>query len=107
MPDEADELILKMQHLEAQARAQQDARTRQAGVAGLRTAARRLADESRRELAGAEVALKAAEGKQERARSGGLSPLEAADLPVQGKAEAHQGKGAAIKARARPAFALR
>ena len=37
MPDEADELILKMQHLEAQARAQQDARNNQAGVAGLRT----------------------------------------------------------------------
>ena len=34
MPDDADELILKMQHLEAQARAQQDARTKQAGVAG-------------------------------------------------------------------------
>ena len=106
MPDEADELILKMQHLEAQARAQQDARTKQAGVAGLRTAARRLADESRQELAGAEAALKAAEAKQERARSGGLSPLEAADLLGQGKAEADEAKVRAVKARARLDFAL-
>jgi hypothetical protein len=106
MPDEADELILRMQHLEAQARAQQDARTKQAGVAGLRTAAQRLADESRQDLAGAEAALKAAEEKQERARNGGLSPLEAADLLVQGKAEADEAKVRAVKARARLDFAL-
>jgi hypothetical protein len=106
MPDEADELILKMQHLEAQARAQQDARNNQAGVAGLRTAAQRLADESRQELAAAEAALKAAEEKQERARSAGLSPLQAADLLVQGKAEADEAKVRAVKARARLNFAL-
>jgi hypothetical protein len=106
MPDEADELILKMQHLEAQARAQQDARTREAGVAGLRTAAQRLAEESRQELAAAEAALKAAQEKQDRARSGGLSPLEASDLLVQGKAEADDAKVRAVKARARLNFAL-
>jgi hypothetical protein len=106
MPDDADELILKMQHLEAQARAQQDARTRQAGVAGLRTAAQRLAAESQQELAAAEAAEKVAEGKQDRARSGGLPPLEAADLLLQAKAEANEARTRAVKARARLNFAL-
>jgi hypothetical protein len=106
MPDEADELILKMRHLEAQARAQQDARTKHAGVERLRTAAQRLAAESQQELAVAEVALKAAEEKQERARSGGLPPLEAADLLVQAKAEASEANTRAVKARARLNFAL-
>jgi hypothetical protein len=106
MPDDADELILKMQHLEAQARAQQEARTKQAGVQRLRTAAQRLAAESQQELAAAEAALKAAEEKQERARSGGLSPLEAADLLVQGKSEASAASTRAVKARARLNFAL-
>ena len=106
MPDEADELILKMRHLEAQARAQQDARTKHAGVERLRTAAQRLAAESQQELAAAEVALKAAEEKQERARSGGLPPLEAADLLVQAKAEASEANTRAVKARARLNFAL-
>jgi len=106
MPDDADELILKMQHLEAQARAQQDARTKQAGVAGLRTAAQRLAAESQQELAAAEAAEKVAEGKQDRARSGGLPPLEAADLLLQAKAEANEARTRAVKARARLNFAL-
>jgi hypothetical protein len=106
MPDDADELILKMQHLEAQARAQHEARTGQVGVQRLRTAAQRLAAESQQELAAAEAALKAAEEKQERARGGELPPLEAADLLVQGKAEATEATARAIKARARLNFAL-
>jgi hypothetical protein len=106
MPDDADELILKMQHLEAQARAQQDARTRQAGVAGLRTAAQRLAAESQQELAAAEAAAKAAEEKQDRARGGGLPSVDAADLLVQAKGEASEARTRAVKARARLNFAL-
>jgi hypothetical protein len=106
MPDEADELILKMQHLEAQARAQQDTRTKQAGVAVLRTAAQRLAAESQQELAAAEAAEKAAAEKQDRARSGGIPPLDAADLLAQGKSEANDARTRAVKARARLNFAL-
>jgi len=106
MPDEADELILKMQHLEAQARAQEEARKKQAGSARLRTAAQQLAFESRHELQEAEAAQKAAEEKQERARTAGLSPLEAADLLAQGKAEVQEARTRAIKARARLNFAL-
>jgi hypothetical protein len=106
MPDDADELILKMQHLEAQARAQQEARAKQAGASSLRTASQRLAADSQRELETAETALKSAEEKQERARSGGLPPLEAADLLVQGKAEADDARSRVVKARARLNFAL-
>jgi hypothetical protein len=106
MPDEADELILKMQHLEAQARAQEEARKKQAGSERLRTAAQQLAFESRHEMQEAEAAQKAAEEKQERARTAGLSPLEAADLLAQAKAEAQEARTRAIKARARLNFAL-
>jgi hypothetical protein len=106
MPDEADELILKMQHLEAQARAQEEARRKQAGSARLRTAAQQLAFESRTELEEAEAAQRAAEQKQERARAADLPPLEASDLLAQGKAEAQEARTRAIKARARLNFAL-
>jgi len=106
MPDEADELILKMQHLEAQARAQEEARKKQAGSERLRTAAQQLAFESRRELQEAEAAQKAGEEKQQRARTAGLNPLEAADLLTQGKAEAQEARTRALKARARLNFAL-
>lgn len=106
MPDDADELILKMQHLEAQARAQEEARKKQAGSERLRTAAQQLAFESRRELQEAEAAQRVAEEKQERARAAGLPPLEAADLLAQGKAEAQEARTRAIKARARLNFAL-
>jgi hypothetical protein len=106
MPDEADELILKMQHLEAQARAQEEARKKQAGSGGLRTAAQQLAFESRREAQEAEAAQRAGEEKQERARTAGLSPLEAADLLAQGKMEAQEARTRALKARARLNFAL-
>ena len=106
MPDDADELILKMQHLEAQARAQQEARAKRSGASTLRTASQRLAAESQVEVEAAEAAQKAGEEKQERARSGGLSPLEAADLLVQGKAEADEARVRAVKARARLNFAL-
>jgi hypothetical protein len=106
MPDEADELILKMQHLEAQARAQEEARKKRAGSERLRTAAQQLAFESRGELQEAEAAQRAGEEKQERARTAGLNPLEAADLLSQGKVEAQEARTRALKARARLNFAL-
>src|SRR3954462_12633662 len=106
MPDDADELILRMQHLEAQARAQQEARTKGSGADRVKSAAQRLAMEAHRELDDAEAAQRLAEEKQERARTGGLSPLEAADLLVQGKAEAQDAKTRAVKARARLNYAL-
>ena len=106
MPDEADELILRMQHLEAQARAQREARTKQAGSERVKSAAERLAIESRKELDEAEAAGLAAAEKLERARSGGLPPLQAADLLAAGKLEAQEARTRAVKARARLDFAL-
>ena len=106
MPDDADELILKMQHLEAQARAQQQAREKQSGAERAKTAAQRLAFEAQRELADAEAAAGAADEKQQRARSGALGPLDAADLLVEARNEAQAARERSVKARARLNFAL-
>ena len=106
MPDDADELILKMQHLEAQARAQQEARAKQSGDGRVKTAAQQLAFEARQQLEESEAAQKLADDKLQRARAGGLSPLEAADLLAQGKAEAQEARTRAVKARARLNLAL-
>jgi hypothetical protein len=106
MPDDADELILKMQHLEAQARAQQEARAKQSGSAALKSAAQRLAEESRKQLEEAEGAEKAAGEKQERARSPGLPSTEAADLLTAANAEMQEARSRVVKARARLQFAL-
>ena len=106
MPDDADELILKMQHLEAQARAQQEARAKQPGTGQTKTAAQQLAFEARREIEQAEAAQNAADEKERRARSGGLPPTQAADLLVEAKAEGQDARTRLVKARARLNFAL-
>ena len=84
MPDEADELILKMQHLEAQARDQQAANQRKLHADRLKTAAQKMAFEARGELEQAEAAEAAAADRVE-------------------KSDAH---GRVVKARARLNFAL-
>jgi hypothetical protein len=106
MPDEADELILRMQHLEAQARAQQQARAKQPGTGQLKTAAQQMAFEARGEIEQAEAAQKAADEKEQRARSGALPPTQAADLLAEGKAEGQEARARLVKARARLNFAL-
>ncbi|HET7788909.1 MAG TPA: hypothetical protein VFL36_23240 [Myxococcales bacterium] len=106
MPDDADELILKMQHLEAQARAQEEARAKQGGAQALKTRAQQMASSARQELQAAEAAQKSAEEKLERARAGGLPPLEAADLLTQARTEAQEARTRAVKARAVLNFAL-
>ena len=106
MPDEADELILKMQHLEAQARAQEQARSGQARGSQLKSRAQQMAVEAQQEVAAAEEAQRIAEEKQQRARDPSTPPLDAADLLVQGKAEAQDARTKLVKARARLNFAL-
>lgn len=106
MPDEADELILKIQHLEAQARAEAQARSGKARAARLKTQAQKLAFEAQQEVAKAEAESARAEERQARARQGDTPPLEAADLLVQGKAEAEEAHARLVKARARLNFAL-
>jgi hypothetical protein len=106
MPDDADELILKMQHLEAQARAQEQARRGQERSARLKTKAQQMAFEAQQEVAAAETALHQAEEKQAKARDPATAPLQAADLLVEGKAEAQDAHTRMVKARARLNFAL-
>jgi len=106
MPDEADELILKMQHLEAQARAQEQARSGEAKTSQFKSRAQQMAVESQQEVAAAEEGQRIAEAKQQRARDPATPPLDAADLLVQGKAEAQDAHVRLVKARARLNFAL-
>jgi hypothetical protein len=106
MPDDADELILKMRHLEAQAREQEQARTGQVGAEKLKTRALKMAFEAQEEVAAAEEAQRLAEQKQEKARDPATPPIEAADLLIQGKAEAQEAHARTVKARARLNFAL-
>jgi hypothetical protein len=63
MPDDADELILKMQHLEAQAREQEKARAGADRASKLKTRAQKLAFEAQQEVTAAEEAQRAAEEK--------------------------------------------
>ena len=106
MPDEADELILKMQHLEAQARAQEEARAKQGRGSKLKTRAQQMAFEAQQEVSTAEEELRKAEEKQAQAREPGRAPLDAADLLSAGKTEGQEAKTRLIKARARLNFAL-
>ena len=92
MPDEADELILKMQHLEAQARESERARNANAGAAQLKTAAQKAQAEG--------------EAMVQRAQQPGVPTLEAADLLVAGRQQAQDAKTRLVKARARLNFAL-
>ncbi len=106
MPDEADELILKMQHLEAQAREGERARAGEAGSSQLKTAAQKMAQEAQAEVDAAQKALSEGEAKGVRAREPGLPTLEAADLLVAGRQEAQDARTRLVKARARLNFAL-
>jgi hypothetical protein len=106
MPDDIDELILKMQHLEAQARESEAARKTGSAAAQLKTRAQKMGFEAKAELDSATRAQAAAEAKLERARQPGVPTLEAADLLVSGRQEAQEAKTRSIKARARLNFVL-
>jgi hypothetical protein len=106
MPDEVDDLILKMQHLEAQARESQTARSLGDRGARWKSRAQEMAAGAQDELAAAEKEQAAGEASVQRAHAAGLATLEAADLLIEGKRQAQEGKTRAIKARARLDFAL-
>lgn len=106
MPDDADELILKMQHLEAQARAQEEARNKSGSGEKLKSKAQQMAFEAQQALSAAEEDLRKAAEKEAKSREPGLPPLQAAELLVAGKSEAQEAKARAVKARARLNFAL-
>src|SRR5712692_7534329 len=92
MPDEVDELILKMQHLEAQARAQREAQALEGRGKSLKSRAQQVAW--------------AAQEKLQRARDPGLKPIAAADLLEEGRRLADDARSRVVKARAKLNFAL-
>jgi hypothetical protein len=106
MPDDVDELILKMQHLEAQARAQEDARRLADRGKSLRTRAQQIAWAAQVELDAAEKQQREGEEKLQRARAGGLPAVDAADLLAEGRSLADEGRTRAVKARAKLNYAL-
>ena len=106
MPDEADELILKMRHLEAEARAREDARRLEERGGSLKSRAQQMAWAAQIELDAATSQQRDGEEKIERAKAPGTPPLDAADLLVQGKQLAAEGRTRVVKARARLNYAL-
>jgi hypothetical protein len=106
MPDDADELILKMQHLEAQARAQQEARRLAERGKSLRSRAQQVAWAAQADLDAAEKDQREGEEKIGRARSGALSPAAAAELLLEGQRLAAAARTRIVKARAKLNYAL-
>jgi len=106
MPGEADELILKMQHLEAEARAQEEARRLEERGRSLKSRAQQMAWAAQIELDAATSRQREGEEKIERAKTPGTPPLDAADLLAQGKQIAAEGRTRVVKARARLNYAL-
>jgi hypothetical protein len=105
MSDSADELILKMQHLQAQAKAQQEERGLRAGLERFKSAAQRLAAEEQAEVDRLDKVLDEAEEKMEALRVDGVTPEEAPPY-VAAKAQADDAKRGLIHARAKLNYAL-
>jgi hypothetical protein len=106
MPDDVDELILKMQHLEAQVRAQREAEALASRGKALKTRAQQIAWAAQTELSAAEAQQRAAEEKLQRARDPALKPIAAADLLEEARRLADEARITIVKARAKLNFAL-
>ena len=106
MPDDVDELILKMQHLEAQVRAQREAEALAARGKALKTRAQQIAWAAQTELSAAEAQQHEAEEKLQRARDPALKPIAAADLLEEARRLAEETRTRIVKARAKLNFAL-
>src|SRR5205823_10179828 len=106
MPDDVDELILKMQHLEGQVRAQREAEALAARGRSLKSRAQQIAWAAQAELSAAEAQQRDGEDKLQRARDPALKPIAAADLLEEGRRLAGEGRTRAVKARAKLNFAL-
>jgi hypothetical protein len=106
MPDEVDELILKMQHLTAHARAQREAEVLAARGKSLKSRAQQIAWAAQAELSAAEAQQREGEEKLQSARDPALPAIAAADLLQEGRRLSSEGRTKAIKARAKLNFAL-
>ena len=105
MADSADELILQMQHLQAQSRAALDARASRSGLERLKSAAQRLAWDTQKEVAACEALISGGEARLEQLQVGGVTREEAPEY-VKVKAEVDGARKRLVKARAQLNFAL-
>ncbi len=105
MSDDADELILKMQHLEAQAKAQAEARHQDGAAARLKSSAQRLAWKAQQEVQAAEGDRDEAEAKLEALRADGVDRSEAPEF-LAAQDEAREAERRGVRARAQLNFAL-
>ena len=105
MSDSADDLILKMQHLEAQAKASLEAGRLRVGLERLKTAAQRLAVKEQAEVAALEKRQADAEAEMETLGKEAMRP-EKAPAWVSARQRAEESKRALVHARAQLNFAL-
>jgi len=101
----ADDLILAMQHLQAQARESLEARARQAGLDRLKSAAQKLAWQAQKEIAECEGVRTDGEARLEELRVGGVTSDEAPEF-VAVADRMDDAKKRLVKARAQLEFAL-
>ncbi len=106
MSDKVDDLILQMQHLEAQAKKAGQARFWERSADKLKSRALKLAAAAQQELEDAQKKLSEGEAMQAKARTPGIDPREAGELMLQGRLLVEQNKPAVVKARAKVNFAL-
>lgn len=101
----ADELILQMQHLQAQAKNEREARALRAGLDRVKTATQKLAWKAQEEVDECETTEREGEAKLEALRVDGVTPQEAPEY-VAVKAKVDDAKKRLVKARAQLNFAL-
>lgn len=86
MASSADDLILKMQHLEAQARATVEANAQRAGLERLKSAAQKQAWKSQAEVAALEKLELESDARLEELRQGAREKLPLAQIGAQNDA---------------------
>jgi hypothetical protein len=105
MADSADELILKMQHLEAQARATQEAKAARGGLERLKGQAQKLAWKTQAEVTALEKVRDEGEARLEELKKDGVQSHEAQEY-VKVKAAIDDAAKRLVRARAQLNFAL-
>lgn len=105
MGDSADELILKMQHLEAQARATLESKAASGGLERLKSQAQKLAWKTQAEVTALEKVRDDGEARLEELRKDGVASHEAQEY-VKVKAAIDDAAKRLVRARAQLNFAL-
>ena len=103
--DSADELILKMKHLEAQAKTTREAEHLRGSADKLKSAAQRLAYASQREVTDLEKAQEEAEKELEAIKVDGVQSAEAPAF-VAARNTGEEARKGLVRARAKLNFAL-